>query len=211
MAVPRSEADFTTGQGATASTTGTVTKLLAGLERGDTAAMEELFPIVYEELRMAARRQRARWTGDTTMDTTALVHETYLKLTSAEQIGARTRVHFLRVAARAMRHILSNYARDRRASKRGGDAQHIPVELLREDAIASVSNRHTETLGDLEEALQRLEQFDQRLSEVVECRFFGGLNIEDTATALGVSEATVKRDWALARAWLFRELSPSGD
>ncbi|HEX2721607.1 MAG TPA: ECF-type sigma factor [Gemmatimonadaceae bacterium] len=193
----------------TPTTTGTVTRLLAEFERGDLGAMDALFPIVYDELRKAARHQRARWSGDTTIDTTALVHETYLKLTGAERIGAQTRVHFLRIASRAMRHILSNYARDRRAAKRGGDARHIPIEMIRENATDVISEEDSETLGDLAESLNRLELFDRRLAEVVECRFFGELSIEDTAGALGISQATVKRDWALARAWLYRDLSQS--
>jgi RNA polymerase sigma factor (TIGR02999 family) len=187
---------------------GTVTRLLADFERGDPAALEALFPIVYDELRRVARRQRDNWNGDNTLDTTALVHEVYLKLAGTEHVGARTRVHFLRIASRAMRHILSNYSRDRRAFKRGGAAPHIPLDMLPVAAQPeAISYERSETLAALEEALQRLETVDKRLSEVVECRFFGGLTIEDTAAALGVSPATVKREWSLARAWLFRELS----
>lgn len=192
----------------TRSSPGTVTRLLADFERGDTAAFEALFPIVYDELRHIARRQRGRWNGDTTLDTTALVHEAYLKLTGAEQIGAQSRVHFLRIASRAMRQILCNYARDRRSAKRGGAAPHVPLDLLAESGTPlSASDDQSGTLTELDEALSRLEKIDARLSEVVECRFFGGLTIEDTATALGISPATVKREWALARAWLFRELT----
>lgn len=202
MSLPRED----TGQDS-ASEPGTVTRLLGDLERGDRSALDALIPIVYDELRNVAHRHRRRWNGDTTLDTTALVNEAYLKLAGSEQIGARTRVHFLRVASRAMRHILSNYARDRRAGKRGGDAQSVPLDLIGDGAIPlSLSHEQSEMLGALEEALDRLEAVDSRLSDVVECRFFGGLTIEDTAQALGTSPATVKRDWALARAWLFREM-----
>lgn len=187
---------------------GTVTQLLADLERGDKAALEALFPLVYGELRQVARRQRKYWNGDTTLGTTALVHEVYLKIVGRGQVGARTRAHFLRIASRAMRQILSNYARDRRATKRGAANPHLPIDLIGDSALPFIlTDDQSDRLAELSDALQNLETVDQRLSEVVECRFFGGLTIEDTAAALGVSEATVKRDWSLARAWLFRELS----
>ena len=188
---------------------GTVTRLLSELEQGDNGAIEALFPIVYDELRKVARFHRRSWNGDNTLDTTALVHETYLKLSGGERVSARSRVHFLRIASRAMRQILSNYARERHAVKRGGDSPHLPIVTDGEARITPDGEvDRPEILADLEDALQRLEKIDKRLSDVVECRFFGGLTIEDTATALGVSEATVKRDWALARSWLFRELTP---
>jgi len=187
---------------------GTVTRLLSDLVGGDRSAIETLFPIVYEELRNLAHRQRRRWNGDSTLGTTALVHEAYLKLVDVERLGARTSVHFLRVAAIAMRHILCNYAREQRAAKRGGDAPRIALDALPEGLLPlSLSDSQSATLEALDDALRRLEKVDPRLGEVVECRFFGGLTIEDTAAALGTSPATVKRDWALARSWLFRELS----
>jgi RNA polymerase sigma factor (TIGR02999 family) len=189
---------------------GTVTQLLADLERGDKGALEALFPMIYEELRHVARRQRRNWNGDTTLGTTALVNEVYLKIVGGEHLGARNRLHFLKIASRAMRQILSNYARDRRATKRGAANPHLPIDVIGESALPlQLSDDQSELIANLNESLQRLESVDQRLCEVVECRFFGGLTIEDTASALGVSEATVKRDWALARAWLFRDLSGS--
>jgi RNA polymerase sigma factor (TIGR02999 family) len=191
---------------ATRTDTGTVTRLLAQLEGGDEAALDELFPIVYDELRSIARRHRRGWDGDTTIGTTALVHEAYLKLTGVEQVRATSRLHFLRVASRAMRQILSNYARDRRAAKRGGDAAHIPLEIAGE-GVTDAGQVDVDTVASLEEALRKLEEVDRRLSDVVECRFYGGMSIEDTAAALDVSPATVKRDWALAKAWLYRELT----
>lgn len=188
---------------------GTVTSLLADLERGDRRALEQIFPIVYEELRLLARRQRRNWNGDTTMGTTALVHEAYLKLVDADAVAARTRVHFLRVASMAMRQILCNYARDQRAEKRGGDAIAVPFDVLLEGhPRVELSETQSETMSDLDDALKRLEGVDRRLASVVECRFFGGLSIDETAEALDISPATVKRDWNLARAWLFREMNP---
>ena len=189
-------------------TTGTVTRLLSDIENGDRTALDALFPIVYEELRAAAHRQRRGWTGDETMGTTALVHEAYLRLVDADYIGARTRLHFLRVASLAMRQILCNYARDQRAEKRGGSAARVSLESLGEQGGPPASSgMDFASLADLDDALNRLEQVDQRLASVVECRFFGGLTLEDTAGALDLSVATVKRDWTLARAWLYRELT----
>jgi RNA polymerase sigma factor (TIGR02999 family) len=188
---------------------GTVTRLLSELDNGSPTALDELFPLVYQELRAFAHQQRRRWDGDTTLGTTALVHEAYLKLVGGARIGAHSRLHFLRIAAAAMRHILCNYARDRRAAKRGGDAPRLSLEVLGDAAgQLTFSSEQSGMLLDLDDALHRLEAVDPRLSQLVECRFFGGLTIEDTAAALGVSPATVKRDWALARAWLFRELEP---
>lgn len=193
-----------------ATGTGTVTRLLAELERGDREALDAVFPIVYAELRRIAHRQRREWSGDETLGTTALVNEAYLKLVDAEHLGTRTRAHFLRVAAMAMRQIMCNYARDRQVEKRGGNAPVVPLDAVRENAIGpAISPSHADTLADLDDALTRLERTDPRLGQIVECRFFGGLSIEDTAGALGISPATVKRDWALARSWLYREMKPS--
>lgn len=189
--------------------TGTITRLLRDFADGDRAALETVFPIIYNELRAVAHRQRRNWDGDATMGTTALVHEAYLKLIDVDQLGAQTRVHFLRVAAMAMRQILCNYARDQRAAKRGGDAPKISLDILGEGgAPLNFSDEQSDRLSELDEALTRLEHVDARLAAVVECRFFGGLTIEDTADALGISVATVKRDWSLARSWLYREMKP---
>jgi RNA polymerase sigma factor (TIGR02999 family) len=184
---------------------GTVTRLLAEVEKGNASALDALFPVVYEELRAIARRHRRDWDGDTTIGTTALVNETYLKLTGVCQIHATSRLHFLRVASRAMRQILSNYARDRRTMKRGGSLLHVPLDLIDEKAGRETSD--IESIANLEDALRKLELREPRLAEVVECRFYGGMSVEDTAAALGISAATVKRDWSLARAWLYRELT----
>ena len=188
---------------------GTVTRLLAEIHSGNQAAFNELLPLIYGELRQLAHQQRRRWKGDDTLGTTALVHEAYLKLVGSEAGGAATRPHFLRVASTAMRQILCNYARDQRASKRGGDSPKLSLDELG-DAVQQVtfSDDQSEMLLELDAALHRLHAMDPRLSGVVECRFFGGLSIDETAQAVGTSSATVKRDWAVARAWLYRELQP---
>ena len=170
---------------------------------------------MYDELRAIARTQRRAWQGDLTLGTTALVHEAYLKLADQERVLAENRAHFLGVAAKTMRHILCNYSKARRRHKRGGDAVHITFD---DDAdvfnLTGLSDRQAELLESLDIALKKLEQVDKRLSDVIECRFFGGLSIDDTAAALDSSPATVKRHWALARAWLYREMKlqlPAGE
>jgi len=197
---------MTDAEGADSSDAGMVTRLLADLERGDSTALEALFPILYEEMRELAHRQRRQWHGDSTLGTTALVHETYLKFAGVGHLTAQSRTHFLRVAARAMRQILSNYARDRRAEKRGGDVPHVRLDLSVNEGLAELSHEQSGELSALIDALHRLDTIDPRMGAVVECRFFGGLSIEETASALNISPATVKREWFLARAWLFREL-----
>jgi RNA polymerase sigma factor (TIGR02999 family) len=189
------------------STQMTVTQLLHELEGGNRAALSELFPLLYIELRTLARRQRRRWRGDFTLNTTALVHEAYLKLVDQKRLEARSRTHFFAVAAKTMRHILCNYARDRLRKKRGGDLQRLPlvdIETIPETLV--LSEEQSEWLVALDEALQQLEKVDTSLRDIVECRFFGAMSIADTATALGLSPATVKRHWTLARSWLYREM-----
>ena len=188
-----------------------VTDLLTDPPDSAAAAVDELFALLYDELRAIAHRQRRRWQGDDTLQTTALVHEAFLKLVDQNRIAAESRAHFLGVAARAMRHILCNYARDQRAQKRGGGIAHVVLHESKGNAVSS--NAPSEPMGvliSLDEALRRLERVDPRQSKVVECRFFGGLTIEETAGALGVSQRTVKRDWAMAQAWLHREMSMRG-
>lgn len=185
----------------------TITGLLLAAERGDHAALEALFPLVYKELRALARRQRLAWHGNPTLNTTALVHEAYLKLVDQDRLGATSRAHFFAIASKAMRHILCNYARDRSRKKRGGEIQHVSLDKMDvAEAHPAFSDDAAEILAALGDALERLEQIDKRRSQVVECRFFAGLSVEDTAAALDISPATVKRDWTLARAWLYREM-----
>jgi RNA polymerase sigma factor (TIGR02999 family) len=187
----------------------TVSRLVHELENGNRAALDELFPLIYEELRALAHRQRQRWRGDTTLNTTALVHELYLKLDDQKRIGSNGRAHFFAVAAKAMRHILSNYARERRAKKRGDGVTKVSLDeltMLPEETHARLSEEQADMLAELDEALRRMERVDKRRSEVVECRFYGGMTVEETAVAIGISPRTVKRDWQLAQAWLHREM-----
>lgn len=185
----------------------TITGLLLAVEQGDRGALDALFPLVYDELRRLARRQRRAWHGDSTLNTTALVHEAYLKVADQARLPAESRAHFFAVAAKAMRHILCNYARDRSRTKRGGGAVHLRLEPGHDLAAAlPLSDDQTDTLATLDESLQALERIAARQARVVECRFFGGMSIEDTAAALGISPRTVKRDWTFARAWLRREM-----
>lgn len=190
----------------------TVTRLLEQLDGGHRSALDQLFPLVYGELRALAHSHRQRWYGDQTLGTTALVHEAYLKLVGQQRLDARNRAHFLAVAAKAMRHILSNYAEARRRLKRGGGMQRVSLEAMDAvpDALA-LSDNEAEALDALDVALRKLEQTNARLSRVVECRFFAGMSIADTAAALDSSPATIKRDWVLARAWLYREVQAHGE
>lgn len=190
-------------------TEATVAQRLEQLRAGDRSALADLFPILYEELRLLAHRQRGRWWGNETLNTTALLHEAYLKLVDQDRVGVEGRAHFFALAAQAMRHILSNYAKERRAKKRGGGWQPIPLGRiqLRAAQEGALTDASSDVLVALDGALQRLERIHARQCRVVECRFYGGLTVEETAVALGVSPRTVKRDWAFAQAWLHRELT----
>lgn len=167
----------------------------------DTGEWDERLPALYEELRHIARRHRLRERADHTLQTTALVHEAYLKLASSGDPSWSDRTHFFAVASRAMRQILTDYARSLNRAKRGGG---IPPVSLHQ--VTPLVEARDEMFLALDEALTRLERANPRQCRVVECRFYTGLSIADTAVALGVSVNTVKRDWALARAWLNREL-----
>ena len=184
-----------------------ISELVQAVERGDRAALDALFPLVYDELAALARHQRRAWHGDLTLTTTALVHEAYLKVVGQRRIPSDSRAHFFGVAAKAMRHILCNYARDRRRQKRGGGAPHLQL-TPGQDVAAQVqlSDDQTDMLAALDEALHTLERIAPRQARTVECRFFGGMSIEDTATVLEISPRTVKRDWTFAQAWLRREM-----
>jgi RNA polymerase sigma factor (TIGR02999 family) len=189
----------------------TVTRLLRQLEAGDRDAFDELFPLVYDELHQAAERQRRHWEGDETLNATALVHEAYLRLIDQSAPPWQSRAHFLAVASTAMRQILINYAKRQSASKRGGGARPIPlheIEAALKQADDPAEARDV-ALVALDGSLRRLESLDERQSRIVECRFFGGMTIQDTAEALGISPATVKRSWATAQAWLYRDLKRS--
>jgi RNA polymerase sigma factor (TIGR02999 family) len=185
-----------------------VAELLQAADRGDRAALDDVFALVYRELTELARHQRRRWHGDLTLNTTALVHEAYLKVVEQKRLPAESRAHLFAVAARAMRHILCNYARDRGRRKRGGGATHVTLESDSNLAAQlELSEAQTDTLNSLDESLRALEQIAERPARVVECRFFGGMSVDDTAAALDISPRTVKRDWNFARAWLKREMT----
>lgn len=186
-----------------------VTDLLREMRAGDEDALDRLLPLVYHQLRALAREQRRRWTGDETLDTTALVHEAYLRLVGRPTPEWESRAHFMCVAARAMRQILIDYARRQHRAKRGGALARVPLDAI--DAALEARGEPAATgahaLVALDEALRRLEQRDPRQGRIVECRFFGGMSIEETAAALDVSPATVKRGWSMAQAWLHREVA----
>jgi len=185
-----------------------VSRLLQELRAGTPGAFDELFPLVYDELHRIAERQRRRWDGDESLNTTALVNEAYLKLVDQSAPEWRGRAHFLAVASTAMRQILIDHAKRKHAAKRGGRRPHVALHEI-EAALPQAENPSEvgeEALVALDDSLRRLEQRDRRQTRIVECRFFGGMTIEDTADALGVSPATVKRSWAMAQAWLYRDL-----
>jgi len=176
-------------------------RVLLRVCRGEAAASRELFPIVYEELRGLARGLLRRERPGHTLQTTALIHEAYLRLVDRSLAGVDSRTHFVAIAARCMRQILVDHARVRGAQKRGGDRERNPLD----DAVAAFEQDGTDLVA-LHEALERLGAADERKARVVELRFFGGLTIEEAASVLGVSPKTIEADWHLARAWLRREL-----
>jgi RNA polymerase sigma-70 factor (ECF subfamily) len=178
-----------------------VTALLVEVAKGNRAAQEQLVPLVYSELKKLARAYMRRERDDHTLQTTALVHEAYLRLVRHESPNWQGRSHFFGIAAHLMRQILIDHARGRLRVKRGGA---VKVLLLNEEL--TFSPEHSEELVRLDEALERLSKLDARQSQIVELRFFGGLSIEEAAEFLGVSPKTVKRDWAVAKVWLHREL-----
>ena len=179
-----------------------VTLLLARWNQGEAAAREALVALVYEELRRIARRCLAQQRQDHTLQSTALVHEAYLRLVGRDSVHWQDRVHFFAVAARVMRGILVDHARRLSARKRGGDS----VTLVLDEAT-SLPNAKELNLVALDEALDRLSNLDSRQSQIVELRFFGGLSIEDVSHVLAISPATVKREWATARLWLHNAMS----
>lgn len=178
-----------------------VTELLCRWSAGDEQAPEQLMPLVYQELRGLARQYLQRERGDHTLQPTALVHEAYLRMVDQSRVQWQNRAQFFGVAAQLMRRILVDHARSHVAAKRGGRAEHISLD----DTQISPETRAAELL-DLDEALIELALLDIRKSRMVELRFFGGLSIDETAEAMGVNAATVRRDWTVAKTWLYHRI-----
>jgi len=184
---------------------GEVTTLLDRARDGEPGALQQVLELLYDRLRFIAHRQLAREDAGHTLETDGLVHEAWLRLEGLDRIQWRDRQHLLAMAARTMRRVLIDYAEHRRARKRGGGEALLPLDAA--DALAVVVDEHLDELHALDGALTHLAALNPRQAQVVECRFFLGLSIEETAESLGLSPATVKRDWVAARAWLNRELS----
>jgi RNA polymerase sigma factor (TIGR02999 family) len=178
-----------------------VTQLLADWSRGNDAALAELTPLIYEELQRLAHHFMEGQRPDHTLQTTALVNEAYLRLADQTNPNWQSRAHFFAVAARAMRQILVSYARSNRAQKRGGGAARIEL-----DEAAILSPEQSKEIVDLHEALERLGTLDSRKGQVVELKYFGGLNYDEIADVLKISRMTVRRDWEFAKLWLYTEL-----
>ncbi|PYK68982.1 MAG: RNA polymerase subunit sigma-70 [Verrucomicrobia bacterium] len=179
-----------------------VTQLLADWSHGDQAAVQKLTPLVYEELRRLAHHYMERQRPDHTLQTTALVHEAYLRLVDQSRPSFKDRSHFLAVAAKAMRQILVDHARTARRQKRGAGASKVEL-----DEAALISPEQSGAILNLNDALERLASLDSRAAQGVELRYFGGLNQDEIAEVLKVSTVTVRRDWVFSKAWLYRELS----
>ncbi|HVO09126.1 MAG TPA: sigma-70 family RNA polymerase sigma factor [Vicinamibacteria bacterium] len=182
-----------------------ITGLLRDWQGGDARALERLIPLVYDELHALASRHLSRERPGHTLQTTALVHEAYLRLAGQRRVDWQGRAHFFGIAARLMRRILVDHARRERRKKRGARAAHLPIGAA--VGVAAPAAVDAVDACALDRALSRLEGADPQQARIVELRFFGGMTVPETAEVLGISAATVKREWAVARAWLYRELS----
>lgn len=180
-----------------------LTQMLIQLSEGKTQVVNDILPLIYDELRSLASNYLRRERSDHTLQPTALVHEAYIKLIDQTQVKWQNRAHFFGIAANIMRRILVDYARKHHAEKRGGDAEKMPLE----EEILIVSEGKSAELLALDEALENLAKVDPQKSKIVELRYFGGLSVEETAEVLGVSEITVKRHWRMAKAWLYGQLA----
>jgi RNA polymerase sigma factor (TIGR02999 family) len=188
---------------------GEVTRLLLRWRGGDEAALAALLPLVYEELRSLARRHLRHERGSHTLQRTALVHEAFLRIVDQKQVDWESRTQFYGIASQMMRRVLVDHARRRSAAKRGDGAPHVDLAavLMEEGENSPLPSQETEIdFAAIDDALKRLEALDPQQGRLVELRFFGGLSIKETADIIGVSPATVKREWAIARAWLQREI-----
>jgi len=181
---------------------GETTRLLSEWRAGDQTAFDRLLPIVYEELRRLASHYMRAERADHLLQTTALVHEAYLRLVDSKETSYETRSHFLAVAAQVMRHVLVDYARARHRTKRGGGAPAVPLE-----DVVVISDERAEEVIAVDAALENLMSFDVRKGRIFELRHFGGLSVEEAAQVLQVSPATVARDWRMAKAWLRRAIT----
>ena len=180
-----------------------ITALLQEWQRGNREAIDRLMPLVYNELHMLAARYMSRERSDNTLQPTALVNEAYLRLAGQRDVDWQNRAHFFGIAAQLMRRILVDHARHQSRLKRGGDVPIVPIE----DADAAAQGADPIGAFELDQVLSRLEAIDAQQGRIVELRFFGGLTIEETAEVMQLSTGTIKRDWAVARAWLYRELT----
>jgi RNA polymerase sigma factor (TIGR02999 family) len=183
-----------------------ITELLVGYGRGDKEALDQLMPLVYDELRRQAARYLRREQAGHTLQTTALIHEAYVRLVDQRNVQWQNRAHFFGIAAQMMRRILVDHARAKKRVKRGGSEVRVTLG----DAAVMAKDQELDIVA-LDQALERLAQLDEQQSRVVELRFFSGLTVEETAEVMGISKATVKRDWSMAKAWLHRELSGDAD
>lgn len=179
-----------------------ITRLLNEWENGNESVLDNLLPLVYDELHRQALRFLRKERSEHTLQATALIHESYLKLIEQKQVKWQNRSHFFAVASIAMRRILVDYARERKREKRGGEHENLPLD----DALQIASDEKSIDLIALDEALKKLEKFDKRQARIVELRYFSGLSIDETAEILKVSNATVRNDWNIAKAWLKREI-----
>ncbi len=192
--------------GMTAGDSRDISGLIAAWGNGDERALSSLMPLVYPELRRIARQQLARRQAGHTLESAALANEAYLKLVRAGSVRCESRVHFLALCSQIIRRILVDHARGRGYAKRGGNAEHVPLD----DALLGAQTRGIEILA-LDQALESLSKIDARKGRVVELRYFGGLSVEETAEVLGISPETAKRDWKMAKAWLYGELTAEKD
>ena len=189
---------------ALASTQLEVTQLLRAWSQGDKSVLDQLYELVYGELHRLAHRYMSRENAGHTLQTTALVNEAYLRLVQAQDLKWQDRAHFFAVASQVMRHLLVDHARERQLVKHGGGAQRLSL-----DDVALVAPDRSAELLALDDALDRLANFDQQKSRIVELRYFGGLTVEEVAEVLGIASITVKREWARAKLWLYKELLAS--
>ena len=183
-----------------------ITVLLGEARSGDAAATEALFNAVYTELRVIARANRRRWQGNRTLNTTALINEVFIKLAGSAPVDFQNRTHFYATASKAMRQVLVNYAEQQKAKKRGGDALRVTLD---ESVFATEASANE--LLSVHQLLTQLEAENPRRSRIVECRVFGGMTVEEVADALDISTATVKREWRVATAWLYRAVQEAAD